>query len=98
MTASPVISAGTAGVRVRVRVIPRASRAELAGVRDGRLVVRVTAPPIEGAANDAVIDLLSHVFDVPRRAVSILSGDTGREKTIVVAGVTEVVARQRLGL
>jgi len=92
------ISPGTGGVRLLVRVIPRASRSALAGVRDGRLIVRVTAPPVDGAANDAVLELLSTALGVPRRAVSLLAGDTHREKTVVVAGVTELVVRRRLGM
>jgi len=92
------ISPGTGGVRLLVRVIPRASRSALAGVRDGRLIVRVTTPPVDGAANDAVLELLSTALGVPRRAVSLLAGDTHREKTVVVAGVTELVVRRRLGM
>ena len=99
MSASlPVISAVAGGIRLQIRVMPRASKATVAGVRDGRLIVRVNAAPVDGAANDAVVDLLSSVLDLPRRAINIVSGHTAREKTIVVAGITEADARQRLGI
>lgn len=90
------ITAGTGGVRLAVRVVPRASRSALAGVRAGRLVVRVTAPPVDGAANEAVLEVIAKAAGVPRRAVSILAGETYREKTVVIAGVTELDVRRRL--
>jgi len=94
----PVISAGAAGIRLQIRVMPRASKATVAGVREDRLIVRVTAAPVDNAANDAVVDLLSSVLDLPRRAVTIVSGHSAREKTIVAAGITEADARRRLGI
>ena len=97
-TSLPVISAGAAGIRLQIRVMPRASKAAVAGVREGRLIVRVTAPPVDNAANDAVVELLSSVLDLPRRALSIVSGHSAREKTIVAAGITEADARRRLGI
>ena len=90
------ITAGAGGVRLAVRVVPRASRSAVAGVRAGRLMVRVTAPPVEGAANEAVLDVIAEAVGVPRRAVSILSGETHREKTVVIVGVTEAEVRRRL--
>ena len=76
------------GVRFEVRVQPRASRTVVLGARDGRLVVRVTAPPVDAAANEAVIELLARELRVPKRAVRIVSGDRGRNKVIEVAGIT----------
>jgi uncharacterized protein (TIGR00251 family) len=76
------------GVELDVRVIPRARRTELAGTRDNALLVRVAAPPVEGAANDAVIDLLASECHVPRRAVRLVSGDSSRHKRIAIDGVT----------
>jgi hypothetical protein len=93
-----MITPGRGGVRLGVRVVPRASRAEVGGIRDGRLVVRVTAPPVEGAANDAVLDVIAGALGIPRRAVSILAGATHREKTVVIVGLTEAEVRQRLML
>jgi uncharacterized protein (TIGR00251 family) len=75
-------------ITLNVRVIPRARKTECAGFRDDVLVVRVAAPPVEGAANDALIEFLSSAFDVPRRAVQILGGDHGRRKRVAIDGVT----------
>ena len=91
-----MIRATGAGVEVAVRVIPRAAKTACSGVRDGALVVRVAAPPVEGAANDALIAFLSEALRVPRRAVQILSGERGRRKRVAIAGVTEDEVRQRL--
>jgi uncharacterized protein (TIGR00251 family) len=76
-------------ITLDVRVIPRARKTACAGFRDDVLVVRVAAPPVEGAANDALIDFLASALHVPRRAVQILSGDRGRRKRITIDGVTE---------
>jgi uncharacterized protein len=84
------------GVRIDIRVVPRASRNAIDGVRDSRLIVRVTAPPVDEAANDAVVALLADVLDVPRRSVRIVVGDTARNKTIEIAGVDERALRARL--
>jgi len=74
-----------AGVRFDVRVQPRASRSAVVGVREGRLVVHVTAPPVDAAANDAVIELLARELRVPKRAIRIVGGQRNRNKTIEVA-------------
>jgi uncharacterized protein (TIGR00251 family) len=72
-----------------VRVIPRARKTECAGFRDDVLVVRIAAPPVEGAANDALIAFLAAALHVPRRAVRILSGEHGRRKRITIDGISE---------
>ena len=74
---------------IEVRVVPRAKRNEIGGERDGRLLVRVAAPPVEGRANAAVVKLLSKALGVPRSAVTIARGETSRDKTISVEGVDE---------
>jgi hypothetical protein len=93
-----VVTAQAAGVRIGVRVVPRAPRAAVGPVRDGRLIVRVTAPPVDGAANDAVVRALAGALDVPRRAIRITSGETSRNKTVVISGLGEGELRRRLGL
>src|SRR5207247_6359816 len=75
------------GVVLAVRVIPRARKHEIAGTRDGALLVRLAAPPVEGAANDALIEFLAKRLGAPRRAVRIVSGERGRQKRLAVAGV-----------
>ncbi len=66
------------------------------GVRDGRLLVRVTAPPVDQAANDAVVRLLSDVLGVPRSRIAITAGATSRNKTVQIAGVAVEAIRARL--
>ena len=85
-----------AGVRVEVRVMPRAPRTAIAGVRDGRLVIRVTAPPVDRAANEAVVLALAAALDVPRRAVRIVAGETARNKSLEVTGLGAADVRRRL--
>jgi uncharacterized protein (TIGR00251 family) len=75
-------------ITLNVRVIPRARKTECAGFRDDVLVVRVAAPPVESAANDALIEFFSSALHVPRRAVHILGGDHNRRKRIAIEGVT----------
>jgi uncharacterized protein YggU (UPF0235/DUF167 family) len=75
-------------------VIPRARTTELGGVRDDALVVRLAAPPVEGAANEALVDYLAGLLRLPRRAVRIISGERGRRKRIALAGVTAETVRQ----
>jgi uncharacterized protein (TIGR00251 family) len=75
-------------------VIPRARKTELGGVRDDALVVRLAAPPVEGAANEALVDYFAALLRLPRRAVRIVSGERGRRKRIALAGVTAEIVRQ----
>ena len=81
--------AGSAAVaEFVVHVIPRAKKTEIAGERNGALVVRVAAPPVEGAANDALVEFFASALRVPRGAVRIVAGARGRQKRIAIAGVT----------
>ena len=74
---------------VTVRVQPRASRNALVVEPDGRIRVALTAPPVEGAANEALRVFLAEVFGVPRASVRVVRGDKSREKVVSVAGVSE---------
>ena len=73
-------------VTFQVRVVPRASRSEIVGEHDGALRVRIAAPPVDGAANEELVRLLSRAFDVPRSAIEILAGHTSKSKTLRVRG------------
>jgi uncharacterized protein (TIGR00251 family) len=84
------------GVDLDVRVIPRAHRSAIAGTRGGALLVRLQAPPVDGAANAELVTVLAAALNVPRRAVSIASGERGRQKRVSVAGLDEATARARL--
>ena len=96
MSDLPVIHSRGTAVRLDVRVTPRASKNAIDGVRDGRLVVKVTAPPVDAAANDAVVALLADQLDLPKRHVSIVIGATGRSKTVELSGMTTDRLRARL--
>jgi len=76
------------GVRLLLRVTPKAGRNELAGVRDGRLLVKVTAAPEAGKANAAVIKLLSKHWRLPASAFEITAGGAARDKTLMIHDVT----------
>ena len=69
-----------------VRVVPRSGRTTISGVRGGALLVRVTAPAIEGAANEALVKLLADTFRVGRRAVRLVSGERARLKRVQITG------------
>jgi len=85
------------GLTLRVRVQPRAQRDALRGERDGALVVRVTAPPVEGRANEALARVLGKALDVPPSAVRVVRGAGSRDKLVEVAGLSAASARQKLG-
>jgi uncharacterized protein (TIGR00251 family) len=69
-------------------VIPRSGRPGPAGSRDGAYLIRLNAPPVEGAANSELIELLSDLLHVPRRNITIVSGERSRLKRVRVEGVT----------
>jgi uncharacterized protein (TIGR00251 family) len=75
-------------VRFAVRVQPRASRSEIAGVHGDALKIRLSAPPVDGAANDALVELMAGSLGVAKRAVRIVSGEQSRSKVVEVEGVT----------
>lgn len=77
------------GIVFDVRVAPRSGRAGIAGTRHGALLVRLNAPPVDGAANAELVDVVADALGVPRRAVSIVSGERSKQKRVRVAGVTE---------
>jgi uncharacterized protein len=74
-------------VRFSVRLQPRASATEVVGVQEGSLKIRVTAPPVDGMANDALIDFLSRSLGTAKRNVRIVSGLSSRTKLVEVRGV-----------
>jgi uncharacterized protein len=83
-------------VSLRVRVQPRAERDALAGTRQGALLVRLTAPPVDGQANAALARVLARALGVPPSAVELRQGATGRDKLVRLHGIGLQVARQRL--
>lgn len=85
-------------VQIRVRLQPRASRTELAGERAGALLARVTAPPVDGRANDALRRLIADRAGVAPGRVEIVRGESSRDKVVSVAGVEEPALRRSLGM
>jgi len=83
-------------VTLKVRVQPRASQDALGGVRAGALVVRLSAPPVDGRANEALARFLGRVLDVPPSAITLLRGATGRDKVVRIAGTDAATVRTRL--
>lgn len=84
------------GCTLRVRVIPRAGRTLLAGERDGALVIRLAAAPVDGEANATLVAWLAERLRVPRRAVRLVAGDRGRDKRLEIDGVSAAEAGERL--
>lgn len=81
-----------------MRVQPRASRNELAGRHGDALKVRLAAPPVDGAANEALVRFLAERLDVPRSAVRLQAGATARTKVLAVTGIGVAAAMERLEL
>jgi uncharacterized protein (TIGR00251 family) len=93
-----VIQSTSNAIIITVRVIPRAGTSGVAGTRGDALLVRLHAPPIEGAANEELIDVIAEALAVPSRAVSIASGARSRQKRVRVAGLDAATAAARLAL
>jgi uncharacterized protein len=85
-------------VLVQIRVIPRARRTELAGRRGGAILVRLAAPPVDGAANDALIAFLAERLEIPRRQIALARGATTRDKTVAIDGLSPAEIARRLGI
>lgn len=84
------------GVTVEVEVKVRASRTRVLGVRGGRLSVALAAPPVDGAANEALRRALADHFDVPVSAVRIAMGEKQRKKVVELGGVSEAYVLERV--
>ncbi len=83
-----MISETVGGVTVEVLVQPRASRAKIGPVHDGRIKVSVTSPPVDGEANAAVIELFAKQLGVPKGAIEVVAGATSRRKRLRITGTT----------
>jgi uncharacterized protein len=77
------------GVTLSVRIQPRASKNSVSRMEDGTLKIRLTAPPVDGAANEALVKFLSDTLSVSKSQVDIVSGHTGRQKIIRISGISE---------
>ncbi len=77
------------GVLFKIRVIPRSSRSEVAGIQNGALKIKIKAPPVEGKANEECIRFLSELFGVARRHIAIAGGATSKNKRISIQGIAK---------
>ena len=85
------------GVLLSIKLQPRASVNEIGDVLGDELRVKVTAPPVDAAANEALVRLLAKALDCPRNRVELVRGNTSRHKVVKVYGVSEVEAVAKLG-
>ena len=92
------VESRSGAVRFRVKVQARARRDEIAGVHDGMLRLRVTAPALEGRANQAVVALLAEQLRVPRSSIKIIAGERSPQKAVEVAGLDAAAVLARFGL
>ena len=87
------------GITLKIRVIPNARKSEFSGYRDGELVLRLNAPPVEGKANKAAVDFLAEYFGVTRSAVVLLRGESSRHKIFQIVGLeSDDLERKLAGL
>ena len=90
--ALPLAFAPTAdGLRIQVLAQPRASRDAVVGVYDGQLKIALTAPPVDGEANAALVSFVAKALRVPRRDVVLVQGEASRRKVVVVKGETHAL-------
>jgi len=86
------------GVTFAIKVHPRAKRNAITGEFGDALKLALTAPPVEGRANEACIEFFANLLKVPRSSVTITSGETGRRKVIRVAGLSAKEVQERIGV
>ena len=84
------------GIEFTVRVIPRSSRSEIVGEFDGAVKVRLSSPPVDGAANAELIRLISKKLGISKSSVEIISGETSKTKRLLISGVAEQKLRDLL--
>ncbi len=93
----PYLKAHPDGTLLAVKVIPRASRNEVGNAIGSELKIKVTAPPVDSAANRAVIEFLAETTGCAKSAMSLLRGETARHKILLVRGLTPEELERRLG-
>ncbi|MBI4815730.1 MAG: DUF167 domain-containing protein [Deltaproteobacteria bacterium] len=81
---------------LEVAVVPRASRSRIVGQHDGRLKIQLDAPPVDGAANEALVELVADRLELKRSHVSIIRGQTSRKKALRVEGIDRVALERAL--
>lgn len=84
------------GVRLHLFIQPKASRNEVVGPHNGEIKIKLSAPPVDGKANEELIEFLSKIFSVPKRQITLLKGETNRHKTVEIANVSPDEAEKLL--
>lgn len=84
------------GTQIDIVVQPRASNTEIVGGHDGAIRVRIAAPPVDGAANAALIELLARILDVRKSDIEIVTGGSGRRKRVLIHGLPVEQVREML--
>jgi hypothetical protein len=92
-----VCTASGDGIVLNLHIQPRASRNEVCGVQGNALKIRLTSPPVDGAANKLCREFLAELFNVPKSAVEIISGETSRQKRVRITGADSETLRKILG-
>jgi uncharacterized protein (TIGR00251 family) len=81
---------------VRIRVIPNAKKTEFAGYREGELILRLNAPPVDGKANKAAVEFVARYLGVPRAAVLLAAGERSRHKIFQIVGLESADLERKL--
>lgn len=82
--------------RLRLRVVPNAKRSEVVGAHGDAIKLKIAAPALEGRANEELVEFLADKLGVPRRSVTLVSGEKSRDKVVAIEGLEETAARERL--
>src|SRR5215469_8666626 len=90
------VTESSKGITFAVKVHPRARKNAITGVIGDALKLALTAPPVDGRANQAVIEFFAELFEIPRSSVTIASGETSRNKLVRIAGLTKAAVATRL--
>ncbi len=85
-------------VLLKIKVQPRASQNQIVGIMENTLKIRLTAPPVDGKANQICLKFLAEVLKIPRQQLELVSGQTSRQKTIRIKGLSLAQVQQSLGL
>lgn len=93
-----MIEATKGGVRLHLFIQPKSSRNEVVGPHNGEIKIKLTAPPVDGKANECLIEFLSDLFDIPKRDVHLIKGETGRHKVVKLTGLDAEKIREALRL
>lgn len=86
------------GIEVHIRAMPRASKNQIQGIYDGALKIRLTTPPVDGKANQALIKFLSKTLGIAKSQIELTQGDTSRRKTVRISGLTKPQLLERIQL